>query len=185
MSSHISIRPTLKPTLMLNFVALSRLFWTNFGNLIFRDQHWSASEFDSTCPEIDVQPSNQWFSHDRADYEDLCLSFLINFGNLILEISIDLHQALMKCVLSCIPLQVWLHLPTHETHMAGLTYMGNGPMFWFNFGSLIFGDQHWSAPNIDPTCPLMHLLGPIRPSNQWNSHGRGWLTWPILDLPIL
>ena len=32
--------------------------------------------------------------------------------------------------------------------------------------ALVCINQHWSASGIDPTCPVMYLLGPVEPSNQ-------------------
>ncbi len=81
-----------------------------------------------------------------------------------LEISIDLHEALVQFVLPCIS-WVWFNPPTISKGRCLWQgcFVGLSCSLWIKFGNLIFRDQHWSASRIDPMCHFMHQLGPDQP----------------------
>ncbi len=135
---------------------------------------WSTSSINLKCPGIhllgSIWPCNKRNSHGRGwlGWPGESYGWILEVWSL--EISIDSHQALIKCVLTCTT-QVLFDPPPNETHMAGAdscgkTHIAGYPWAFLVILELILKDQHWSALSIDPKCPVVY----VQLSNTWNPH---------------
>ncbi len=148
-------------------------FFINYGNLWFSfPLHWDKAQSVTTSYTVQIyrkfnsrwEGLQKWEGQaDKSDLNRLALISIKHWSNVSCHVSPRTR--------SCSNLQ------PRKPKWQGLTQVFMWVFWiWLNFGSLILGDQHWSAPSIDPTCPVIHLLGPVQPSNQWNPNGRGLLT---------